>query len=75
MVEYAEWNRAVHTKFKEMGGNYQSDADVVKAITRAAARWWNENKKEIKRFTFRQAVDFAEKLIEELVREGILDAR
>jgi len=75
MVEYTDWTKAVHTRFRQMGGDYEGNQEIVKAITKAAARWWQENKERIKRFTFEQAVDFAGKVIEELVGAGVLDAR
>lgn len=77
MVSYTEWTRAVHTRFKDMGGDYDgnpsmSSQDVVTGITEGAARWWNAEKARIKGLTFQQAVDYADKVINDLVDRGVL---
>jgi len=75
MVSYPQWTKAVHNAYDGLGGDYRretgrhdtGDVDVVQAITRAASRWWQENKREIKRLAY----DGAVKLAEELIREYI----
>lgn len=73
MVEYTQWNAVVHEVYKRMAGDRAYDAsastlsssrDIVTAITRAAARWWQDNQAEIVRLT----IDGARKLAEELIR-------
>lgn len=64
MVEYTEWTAIVHGRYKALGGDY-TGSGIVEAVTRAAARWWQDNKAEI----IRLAVDAARKLAEELIRE------
>lgn len=70
MVEYTEWTRIVHQVYKANGGTYGSRG-VTQAVTRAAARFWQENKMQIISLTVTAARTLAEELIEEYInRQG-----
>lgn len=66
MVEYTEWTAIVHDVYQDRGGDYTGQG-VVEAVTRAAARFWNENKQEIIRLGLEAARTLAEELIDEYI--------
>jgi len=66
MVEYTQWTKIVHDVYKDRGGTYE-ESGVVEAVTRAAARFWRENKDQI----ISLALDGARMLAEELIDEVI----
>lgn len=58
MVSYAQWNKAVHTAYKQQGGSYL-DETTVQQVTQMAAEFWQENKEELLELAFDAAVELA----------------
>jgi len=61
MVTYSEWTEAVHTAYKEQGGQYNEG--TAAELTSLAADFWNQNKEQLLELAFRSAIEVAKRAL------------